>query len=107
NQPVAVVDEQVDHARPSRAVLLQRMHACPGRRGERGLRAGEKPRNDDAKQDRPAYDPQGGRHSARFSSSRKAMTSDAGTSRAMKARPTPCVRIKVSAPRLTFLSCFI
>ena len=42
DQPVAVVDEGVDQARPRRAVLLQRMHARPRGGGECGLRAGEK-----------------------------------------------------------------
>ena len=36
---------------------------------------------------------------------RKDSTSEAGTSLAMKAWPTPWVRMKVSAPRETFLSC--
>ena len=45
-------------------------------------------------------------HPGRFSF-RKDNTSEDGTSLAMKAWPTPRVRMKVSAPRVTFLSCAI
>src|SRR5690606_855788 len=48
-------------------------------------------------------DPAGLAHPVRFSL-RKESTSDAGTSLAMKALPMPWVRMKVRAPRETFLS---
>ena len=63
----------------------------------------ERGQEDDAGED-ASDDPAERDHPGRFSL-RKDSTSEAGTSLAMKAWPMPRVRMKVSAPRVTFLSC--
>ena len=111
DQPVASLDEVAHDTRALLAIRLQRVDAAARHGGERRLRSGEESRKQHECHDREDLGPivsqyrerAFSRHCGCFSF-RKLNTSEAGTSSAMKDWPMPRVRMKVSLPRLTFLS---
>jgi hypothetical protein len=104
DQPVLAGQQRVDVFRARIARAFQRVHARPRCRGQRGLGARKEGRHDDEEQHDSGDDPDFHLYAPIFSA-RKERTSASGTSFAMKDWPMPCVRMKLSAPRVTFLSC--
>src|SRR5260370_1201455 len=80
------------------------MHAGSRRRDQRGLAAREEGGEQDADENRHQGEPIVGRHRSASFSTRKAWTSAASTSGAMKLAPIPRASKKVNLPGLTFLA---
>src|SRR5260221_3044002 len=80
------------------------MHAGSRGRDQRGLAAREEGGEQDADENRHQGEPIVGSHRSASFSTRKAWTSAASTSGAMKLAPIPGASMKVILPRLTFLS---
>src|SRR5262249_50080502 len=104
DHPLARLDQAIDQRGAPVSLLLQAMHAGARRRGQRRLAAREEGGEQDADQDCRKYKPIVESHRSASFSTRNARTSAASTSGAMKLAPIPRTRMKVSWPRLTFLS---
>ena len=112
NETRAIIDQFVGGAGARVAVFLKPVEPRPRRSRERRLRAGEKCRQDNANDDNRNCNPEIDMWRRRpfhgqcpaSSSSRKPRTCATSTPRAIKLWPMPRARMKVSAPRCTFLS---
>src|SRR5262249_46773824 len=107
DHPFARIEQAVHKARLAVVLLLQPRHARARRRSERRLAPGEEGREQDANKNNQQCEPIVASHRSASFFSRKAWTSAASTSGAMKLPPMPRARMNVNAPRLTFLSCAI
>ena len=106
-QPFALVEQAIDQGGAAVSLFLQPRHAGARGRRQRRLAAGEERRQQQADEDDDEGQPVVSGHGWESLSLRKARTSAASTSFSTKAWPMPRTRMKVSSPRLTFLSCAI
>src|SRR5262249_25700776 len=104
DQSFARTEQAIDQRRTPIPLLFETMHAGARRCGQRGLAAREEGGEQDADGNRHQGEPIVGSHRSASFSTRKARTSAASTSGAMKLARIPRARMKVSLPRLTFLS---
>src|SRR5262249_54689377 len=104
DQSFARAEQVIDQRSAPIPLLFETVHAGARRRGQRGLAPREKGGEQDADENRHKGEPIVGSHRSASFSTRKARTSAASTSGAMKLAPIPRARMKVSLPPWTFLS---
>src|SRR5581483_7496681 len=107
DQALALRQQAIDETCVAVSLLLQPRHAGARRRCERCLAAGEERRQQQADQDDDKREPVVLGHLFASISVRNARTSAGSTLFSTKPWPMPRTRMKVSAPRFTFLSCAI
>src|SRR5262249_12657045 len=100
----ASTEQMIDQHRAPIPLLFEPVHAGRRGSGQRGLTSREEGGEEDTNENRHQGEPIVGSHRSAIFSARKARISAASTSDAMKLAPIPRARMKVSLPRLTFLS---
>ncbi len=100
----ARTEQTIDQYRALIPLLFEPMHAGTRGSGQCGLTSREEGGEQDTNENRHQGEPIVGSHRSASFSARKARTSAASMSEAMKLAPISRARMNVSLPRLTFLS---